>query len=290
MRRQRNRDLHFRPYRVKDLDNWSDMSTYRLIRREFHHIKNWSLEKLEMHEELVESRFAKLITRRTGRDLDQYMTFGWDIDEFLLMHRGLHIDEAYRRLLSYGRNCRERKILANAFISRVGQIRLKWDDNGARDFGGYTHFLDWDFILFIDENGIISLLDYDAWDKWEELQGRRIESFSTPPCTPSEPAEVPKRKKVQYPFWNRGCYHVSEDHWYAYTSVWMRTCDQLCGGHIWYSYRRMKDTTSKLPYAPQDGSLEKVYIAGQWESPEDGSLWLCAPATTEEAAYLYSLI
>lgn len=291
MRRQRNRDRYFRPHRLKDLYRCSDISAHRLIRGEFKYIKNWSLEKLEMHEELVESRFAKLITRRTGRDLDQYIPFGRDdIDKFLLMHRGLHIDQAYRRLLSYGRNCREKDLLTDAFIKRVGQLRLKWDDKGARDFGGYTHFLGRELILFIDEHGVISMLDYDAWEKWEESQGRTIETASALPHVPSEPTQVPKRNKVRYPFWEKGRYHVSQDQWYAYQSVGVRICHQLCYGHLWYSYRRMEDITSDLPCAPQYGSLERVYGMRQWQSPEDGSLWLCAPATSEEAAYLYSLI
>lgn len=291
MRRQRYRDFYFRPYRMKDLDTWSDIYTHGRIRREFQHIKNWSLQELELHEEQLESKFSKLITRRTGRDLDQYMMFGWDtVDKFLLMHRGLHIDEAYKRLLSYGRNRRERDILADDFARQVGQLRLKWNDKGGRDFGGYTHFLRWELMLFIDEHGIISMLDYDAFEKWEESQGRTFESSSAPPHVPSEPAQVPKRKQVRHPFWNKGEYHVSPDHWYTYEPVWIRMFDQHCHGHLWYSYRRIENTATQLPSGPQHGSLEKVYSAGQWENREDGSLWLCAPATTEEAAYLYSLI
>lgn len=291
VRRQPKRDYFYPSWRQHELENLNDMYLYGRIRQEFRHLRNWNLEELELHEDKVESEFSNFITRRTGLEIRALkILFADHINEFFARWAGLHIDEAYSRLLLLGRDVQERRSLSKNFLKIVGFLRMKSREDGSRDYGDYGHFVDSDNFLFINESGVITILDYD---EWERLYGEDIEtpSYSSFQDAVIEEVSRPKPREFRFrPFWDGDIYWDAEDHCYALVPVEFKAFGTWCSGKVWFSYLRLEGTESDPPCGPQwDGSLEKLYVPyGRREANMHG-LWRCAPASCEDAAHLDSL-
>lgn len=106
----------------------------RQVGREYRFVTSLSVDAVD--EELFESRYPAQLSKKYGKCGQLQHSCGDILDRLLPRLCGLHIDEAYRKVIeSVDHSPYLRKLVSQKFLETFGQKRLKRLEDGTRKYG-----------------------------------------------------------------------------------------------------------------------------------------------------------
>lgn len=253
------------------------------VRKEFRQFKNWNLAEIEEHEDRFESEFPNNFSNRYG--IQHFIDIQWGvcIYGFVTSRLGLHIDEVYHSLIHELRGApRVRRLAIKAFLEEFGHLRLKWSEDGSRDYGNPKFFIEGCYVT-LNEAGVLVKREYED-DFFLPVPRRGTVDVQTE-------RDMEKAKTRTFPYWDEDKrYWTSPDQFYQKVTFRAHFCGVYVRGGLWMVFDRLPDEKI-YNFNSYDGGLG-LSLSCFYETRtvyKDGMAWRRNVAPSEVACYLITL-